>query len=73
MSSAGSSPNPQDMSIEKELGLVVKVCPKCNARNLPASLVCFQCGAQLPEAPLPDKKVCQGCHAVNSPASQYCY
>jgi uncharacterized RDD family membrane protein YckC/ribosomal protein L40E len=73
MSNVEGTPNPQDMSIEKELGLVVKVCPQCSSRNLPSSQYCFQCGAKLPEAPVPDKKICPGCRTVNAPTSQYCY
>jgi uncharacterized RDD family membrane protein YckC/ribosomal protein L40E len=73
MTNTENTPNPNDMSIEKELGLTVKICPQCGARNLPASQFCFQCGTKLPEAAPPDKKICPGCHTENAPTSQYCY
>jgi uncharacterized RDD family membrane protein YckC/ribosomal protein L40E len=64
---------PSDGSIERELGIRPRICPRCGTSNLPGSDFCYKCGAKLPEAALPDKKICQGCRAVNDVTSQYCY
>ena len=79
----GASPNhpekvpvplpPSDGSIERELGIAPRICPRCGTSNLPGSKFCYKCGAQLPHAMLPDKKICQGCHAANALTSEFCY
>jgi uncharacterized RDD family membrane protein YckC len=51
-----ASPPPSDDSIERDLGLAVKVCPGCRTRNLPTSVYCYKCGLKLPEQALtPDQ------------------
>ena len=64
---------PADGSIESELGIPPKVCPRCGTSNLSGSRFCHKCGSELPEAALPDKKICRGCHAVNAATSVFCY
>jgi uncharacterized RDD family membrane protein YckC/ribosomal protein L40E len=48
-------------------------CPRCGTSNLPGSKFCYKCGAQLPEAVLPEKKICRGCHAANPLTAKFCY
>ncbi|HEX9896152.1 MAG TPA: RDD family protein [Dehalococcoidales bacterium] len=65
----------QDNSIERDLGLVVKICPGCRTSNLPTSKYCYKCGLALPEEKDLGKavKICAGCHTANQPESQYCF
>ena len=67
------APPPSDGSIERELGIIPRVCPRCGTSNLPTSYYCYKCGQKLPEALLPDKKICAGCHAPNALTAQFCY
>ena len=44
-----------DYSIERDLGLTIKICPGCRTHNLPTSQYCYKCGLKLPEeAIVPD-------------------
>jgi len=44
-----TAPAPPDYSIEKDLGLAVKICPGCRTSNLPTSKYCYKCGLALPD------------------------
>jgi uncharacterized RDD family membrane protein YckC len=44
-----TTPTPPDYSIERDLGLAVKICPGCRTSNLPTSKYCYKCGLALPE------------------------
>ena len=68
------SPSPPDYSIERDLGLVAKICPGCRTSNLLTSQYCYKCGLKLPdERDLGQAvKICAGCHSANRPTSQYC-
>ena len=53
---AGNTPPtpPPDYSIERDLGLAVKICHGCHTSNLPTSQYCYKCGLKLPdEATIP--------------------
>lgn len=69
------SPLPRDYSIERELGLAVKICSGCHTSNLPTSEYCYKCGLKLPEARDFSQavKICPGCRTSNLPTSKYCY
>jgi uncharacterized RDD family membrane protein YckC/ribosomal protein L40E len=69
------SPSPPDYSIERELGLAVKICPGCRTSNLPASKYCYKCGLKLPDERDFSQavKICPGCHTSNLPTSKYCF
>lgn len=69
------SPATKDYSIERELGLAVKICSGCGTSNLPTSEYCYKCGLKLPaESDLSHaSKICTGCRTLNQPASKYCY
>jgi uncharacterized RDD family membrane protein YckC len=42
-------PSRPDYSIERDLGLAVKICPGCRTSNLPSSKYCYKCGLTLPD------------------------
>jgi len=52
MTTGDGTQNPppfRDASIERDLGLPVKICTGCRAPNLPASQYCYRCGVKLPD------------------------
>lgn len=69
------SPLPRDYSIERELGLAVKICSGCHTSNLPTSEYCYKCGLKLPEARDFSQavKMCPGCRTANLSTSKYCF
>lgn len=69
------SPLPGDYSIERELGLAVKICSGCHTSNLPTSEYCYKCGLKLPEARDFSQavKMCPGCRTANLSTSKYCF
>lgn len=62
-------PRPPDLSIERDLGLAIRVCPKCRTQNALSAEYCYRCGQKLTET----VKICAGCRTPNLPASQFCF
>ncbi|MDP2920329.1 MAG: RDD family protein [Dehalococcoidia bacterium] len=62
-------PTPPDLSIERDLGLLPRICPKCRTPNPVSSQYCYRCGQELQDM----AKICAGCRTPNLPASQFCF